>query len=325
MTIDHPFQTVSLGPRGPVVSALGIGTWAWGDSLFWNYGRDYGANDVQQAFQAAIDTGIRFFDTAEVYGFGESERLLGSYTQSTPQTVVLATKYFPLPWRWSPQAVSKALTASLQRLQQSTIALYQVHWPLDFWLGQDRLMEALADEVQRGRIQAVGVSNYSTQQMCQAHALLAKRGIPLAVNQVQFSLLHRQPKTTGLLRTAQDLQITVLAYSPLAQGLLTGKYRSSSTHPPTGARRLDPRFKPSRLAKLQPVLQALQTIGIHHQQTPAQVALNWLIAHGNVMPIPGAKTAEQALQNAGALGWQITATEQEHLDQVAQDWLAGAG
>ena len=313
-------QTIALGPGGPIIPALGVGTWAWGDSLFWSYGQEYGVDQVRQAFQASLEAGVNFFDTAEIYGLGESEKLLGRFMQETEQPVQIATKYFPLPWRFGPQAVADALTASLKRLQVANILLYQVHWPFDFLMGQKTLMNALADEVKQGRITAVGVSNYSAKQMRAAHQLLAERGIPLAVNQVQYSLLARQIETNGVLPTARELGIAVLAYCPLAQGLLTGKYSFKNYQRPTGARRIDPRFSKNGLVKIELVVKTLQQIGRKYERTCAQIALNWLIAQGGVAPIPGAKNAEQARQNAAALGWEMTAAEKEQLSLVTLAW-----
>lgn len=311
-------ETVTLGLNGPTVPQLGIGTWAWGDTLFWNYGKEYDAADLQAAFKTALDLGITFFDTAEIYGFGESERLLGEFMQQTDRPVSIATKYFPLPWRFNADAVADALSASLKRLQLPTVTLYQVHWPFDFFMGKTTLMNALADEVKQGRIQAIGVSNYSAEQMRQAHELLASRGVPLAVNQVQYSLLARQIEKNGVLQAARELGVTILAYSPLAQGLLTGKYRPENYTAPTGARKLDPRFSRSGLEKLAPVINLLQTIGTKYDRTPAQVALNWLMAQGNVIPIPGAKNSEQIKQNAGALGWSLDEAEVAELAAVTE-------
>lgn len=320
MTQSQTSQTVTLGTNGPTVPQIGIGTWAWGDKLFWSYGKDYGADQVREAFFATLESGINFFDTAEVYGLGESERLLGQFMQQANQPVQIATKYFPLPWRFNAKALSEALTASLERLQVQQIALYQVHAPFDFLMNKRTLMNALADEVEKGRIATIGVSNYSAEQMRQAHQYLAARRIPLAVNQVRYSLLSRQIETDGTLETARQLGVTILAYSPLAQGLLTGKYAIDRPEIVTGARKLDPRFSQEGLQRLVPVLNALHKIGAAHQRTPAQVALNWLMAQGNVIPIPGAKTAAQARQNAGALGWSLTEQEIEHLDQITQGW-----
>ncbi|MBD2100228.1 aldo/keto reductase [Leptolyngbya sp. FACHB-261] len=312
---------ISLGPNGPTVTPLGIGTWAWGDRLFWSYSNDYGATEVQAAFEAALAAGVTLFDTAEIYGMGESERLLGQFSRDAKVPIQIATKYGPLPWRWSAESVAEALTASLNRLGTDRVTLYQVHWPFNFFMSQETLCSALADEVKRGRIEAVGVSNYSAAQMTEAYNLLASRGVPLAVNQVRYSLLNRQIETNGILETARRLGVTILAYSPLAQGLLTGKYSPDSLTTPTGARRFDQRFQRSGLEQIEPVLSLLRQFGEMHSRTPAQVALNWLIAQGSVIPIPGAKDAEQARANAGTLGWSLDESEVAKLEQLSRPWL----
>ncbi|ACK72486.1 aldo/keto reductase [Gloeothece citriformis PCC 7424] len=314
-------QTTVLGKNGPQVTALGIGTWAWGDKLFWNYGQEFGATEVEQAFKATIEAGITFFDTAEVYGLGKSETLLGQFMKKIPHPIDIATKYGPAPWRFGADAVHDALTNSLKRLQLDKVTLYQVHWPFTFFMSQETLMNALASEVERGRISCIGVSNYSAEQMRQAHEILAKRSIPLAVNQVQYSLLYRKIETQGIMATAKDLGITLLAYSPLAQGLLTGKYTPETANRPDGARRFDSRFSTQGLEKIAPVLNFLGELGNNYNKTPAQVALNWLIQQGNVIPIPGAKNASQATQNAGALGWSLSPDDVMKLEQLSRPWL----
>ncbi|WP_414578718.1 aldo/keto reductase [Anabaena sp. CCY 9402-a] len=313
-------ETITLGKNGPSVTPLCIGTWAWGDKLFWNYGDDYGQEQLQAAFTAALEAGVTFFDTAEVYGLGLSEKFLGQFLQQTQQPVQIATKFGPLPWRFSGQSVTDALTDSLNRLQLESIALYQVHWPFAFFLSQETLLNTLADEVKRGRIAAVGVSNYSAAQMREAHQILAAKGIPLAVNQVRYSLLSRQIESEGILATARELGVTILAYSPLAQGLLTGKYTPESSANLSGARRLDPRFSQEGMQKIAPVISLLRSLGEKRDRTPAQVALNWLIAQGNVIPIAGVKTAEQVQQNAGALGWKLSDDEVQELEKVSRPW-----
>ena len=292
--------------------SLGIGTWAWGDKLFWNYGTPDDAEQVRSAFFTALDAGVTFFDTAEVYGLGESERLIGKFLKEggdRAAKIQIATKYMPLPWRFGTQVVRDAITASLDRLQVKKVALYQVHQPVSFLTSQKDLMHTLADEVEKGRIEAVGISNYSAAQMREAHGYLAERGVKLAVNQVRYSLLDRGIETNGILATARELGVTILAYSPLAQGLLSGKYTQTSDRP-TGARSMDRRFSPQGLATIEPLLQLLQQIATKFDRTPAQVALNWLIAQSDrniqVIPIPGAKSAKQAEQNAGALGWSLS-------------------
>lgn len=312
-------QTTTLGKNGITVNQLCLGTWAWGDKLFWNYGNNYGENELYAAFTTALDAGVTFFDTAEVYGLGLSEQFLGKFMKQTSQNVQIATKFGPLPWRWDGKSVSEALTASLERLQVERVELYQVHWPFAFFLSQETLMNTLADEVQKGRIGAIGVSNYSASQMEEVYQILQARGIPLAVNQVCYSLLTRQIESNGIFQKARDLGVTILAYSPLAQGLLTGKYTASDK--PTGARSIDPRFSQEGLQKISPVLSLLQAIGERYERTPAQVALNWLIAQGNVIPIAGVKNAAQVQQNIGALGWTMTDDELMQLEQITRPWL----
>ncbi|MEA5582808.1 aldo/keto reductase [Nodularia harveyana UHCC-0300] len=315
-------ENITLGQNGPSVTPLCIGTWAWGDKLFWNYGDRYGAEDVEAAFTAALEAGVTFFDTAEVYGLGLSEKLLGQFRQKTQQPVQIATKFGPLPWRFTGKSVSDALTESLKRLQLQRIELYQVHWPFAFFLSQETLMNTLADEVQQGRIAAVGVSNYSAIQMREAHQILARRGIPLAVNQVRYSLLNRQIESNKILATAHELGVTILAYSPLAQGLLTGKYTDERTETPSGPRKIDPRFSKEGLQKIAPVISLLNSLGEKYDRTSAQIALNWLIAQGNVIPIAGVKTAQQVKQNVGALGWKLNTEEIGKLEEVTRPWLS---
>jgi aryl-alcohol dehydrogenase-like predicted oxidoreductase len=307
--------TTTLGRTNIPVTPMGFGTWAWGDSLFWGYGKDYGEAELRLAFQAAVNKGITFFDTAEIYGLGKSEELLGKFVKEAPTSTQIASKYMPVPWRWRSEDVADAVTASLKRLQMPSIDLYQIHWPFTLFLSQESLMNALADEVQQGRVKAVGVSNYSAAQMREAHDLLARRGVPLAVNQMRYSLITREIENNGVLAEAQSLGVTILAYSPLAQGLLTGKY--DGTNVPTGARSWDKRFQASGLVKLQPVLDKLRELGQKYEKTPAQVALNWLMAQPGVIPIPGIKSAAQVEQNAGALGWELTAEEVVKLRQSA--------
>ena len=314
-------ENISL-KNGFTVQPLCLGTWAWGDKFFWSYGDGYGIPELKAAFTTALEAGITFFDTAEVYGFGLSEELLGQFMHNAAQPLQIATKFAPVPWRFTAESVSEALTASLKRLQLERVELYQVHWPFAFFLSQETLMNALADEVERGRIGAVGVSNYSAIQMRSAHQILARRGVPLTVNQVRYSLLSRQIEGNGILATAKELNVTILAYSPLAQGLLTGKYSVNQSQTPTGARKIDPRFSKEGLQRIKPVTSLLQHLGEKYNRTPAQVALNWLIAQGNVIPIAGVKTAQHVEQNVGALGWRLSDDDFAQLEQVSRPWIS---
>ncbi len=287
--------TTTLGKNGPAVTPIIIGTWSWGDTKYWDYGNNYGETELENAFKAALEAGINCFDTAEIYGKGLSEKFLGKFMHQTQQPVQILTKYGPKLWRVSPQSVNNALTASLQRLMLPKITLYQVHWPLTYLMSQKTLLNTLASEVKQGRIEAVGVSKYSAEQMEKAYEILAARGIKLATNQVRYSLLYRRTESQGILDKARELGITILAYSPLAKGLLTGKYTKENL--PTGARKSNPRFQNKGLEKIEPVISLLTKIGEKYGKTPAQVALNWLVSQDNVIPIAGCKNAEQVRQN----------------------------
>jgi aryl-alcohol dehydrogenase-like predicted oxidoreductase len=310
-----------LGATGIMVPPLGVGVWSWGDKRFWGYGADYTREDIAQAYKACLDAGLNFFDTAEIYGEGESERILGECIRNDGRPVVIASKFAPLPGRFSARALTEALDASLKRLGVATIDLYQIHWPYTL-IGMDALMDALAQAVHAEKVRAVGVSNYSATQMRRAHARLARHGIPLASNQVHYSLLYRKPEQNGVLDTCRELNVSLIAYSPLEQGLLTGKYRGrgQAQHPAlTGPRRFMPAFRATRRRKLEPLFQVMETIAQVHQKTLGQVALNWLITQDPcIIPIPGAKNLRQAQENAGAIGWQMSAEEHKRIDEAAR-------
>ncbi|NOX62442.1 MAG: aldo/keto reductase [Chloroflexi bacterium] len=303
---------VQLGRTHMSISVVGLGTWAWGDRLMWGYGKGFGDDDIRQAFEASVAAGINFLDTAEIYGRGRSESLVGRLIHLCNTPLVVATKCFPYPYRVSARWLSKALNKSLKRLHMEQVHLYQMHWPfppvsIESW------MNAMADAVEAGLVRAVGVSNYNLEQTQRAVAALARRGLALASNQVSYSLLYRQPEQSGLLDYCREQGVTLIAYSPLAQGLLTGKYSPQSR--PPGLRRL--RFRRNMLERVQPLIALMREIGEGHGgKTPAQVALNWVICKGAI-PIPGAKNAHQAEQNAGAMGWRLSSEEVAALDKAA--------
>jgi len=292
---------------------MGVGTWQWGNTFVWQYGRGYAAGEVRAAFDAAIAAGMTFFDTAEVYGLGRSERFLGEFTDGANLPVRVATKFFPIPWRVTRGSVTRALRGSLKRLRRPVVDLYQIHWSSPT-ARLETMMAGLADAVDAGLARAVGVSNYNLEQTERAHAALAQRGVPLASNQVHYSLLNRQVETSGLLARCAALGVTLIAYSPIEMGLLSGKYTPDRPLPGSRARR----YPPDYLGRIQPLLGRLAQMGqAHGDRTPAQVALNWTICKGT-LPIPGAKNADQARQNAGALGWRLTPDEVAELDQISQ-------
>ena len=307
-------QTIRIGASGVEAPALGVGTWAWGDKLTWQYGRSHGKEDVVAAFHASLSAGLRLFDTAEVYGTGTSERLLGELVSTVQTPILIASKFAPLPHRWTAGSIRRALHGSLRRLQVDCIDLYQVHWYLPT-IRIETLMNVLADAVEEGKIRAIGVSNYRESRMRLAHEVLAKRGLALASNQVEYHLLNRECEHNGVLQACQELGITLIAYSPLGKGRLTGKYRPGTAV--SGARQRLKSFSSEQLAAAMPTVDLLTEIGAAHGKTAGQVALNWLVRHPGVLPIPGAKNARQATENAGALGWEMTAEEADALDRVS--------
>jgi len=310
---NDELSLITLGKTDIQISRIGLGTWQWGDRLFWSYGKSHTESDVQAAFQASLEAGIRFFDTAEVYGNGRSEQLLGEFIHNVEQPLVIATKYMPFPWRLWKGRLRSALRASLNRLGLERVDLYQIHMPLPP-LPVEVWADALADAVEAGLVRAVGVSNFNAAQMLKAHAALLKRGLPLASNQVEYHLLNHQVERNGLLKLCHELGVTMIAYSPLAKGMLTGKYTPEM--PPAGMRgRIYSRV---RLAAIQPLIKLLGECGmVHGGKSSAQVALNWLICKG-VVPIPGAKNSRQAQENAAALGWQLSEAEITVLDEASR-------
>ncbi len=295
---------------------LGLGAWSWGDRAVWQYGRSYTDKDVREAFQSSLAEGIRFIDTSEVYGGGRSERLLGQFIQEAGEPVLVATKFFPMPWRFTPRSLVSALRASLSRLRLESVALYQIHWPSPL-LSVETMMEGMRLCLEAGLTRTVGVSNFDQSLMLRAYSTLARHNIPLAANQVHYSLLNRAVEKNGLLARCKELGIRLIAYSPMEMGLLTGKY--SPENPPPGNRGLRYLRLINRIA---PLVKLMTEIGQDHGgKFNSQVALNWVIRKG-ALPIPGAKNADQALQNAGALGWQLTDDEVAKLD-AASDRIVG--
>lgn len=311
--MNQPDEWVFLGKSGIKVSPVGLGAWAWGDRLYWSYGRGYSDQEVRAAFDISLQAGINWIDTAEAYGSGQSERLLGRFVSESQTPVWVATKFMPFPWRLTKGALRRALQRSLDRLGLPRVDLYQIHWPFPP-IPVETWADALADVVQDGLVQAVGVSNYNEDQMRRANAVLAKRGVPLASNQVSYSLLDRKVEQNGLMKACQELNISLIAYSPIAQGVLTGKYTPDRPLPGVRGRR----YPRSLLERVQPLLRRMREIGQEHGgKTPSQVALNWVISKGG-LPIPGAKNARQAEENAGALGWRLSQDEAADLDLLSE-------
>ncbi len=316
MTETRPFGPPELGIS---IAPLGVGAWPWGSTWYWGYGKSYGENDVRGAFRASLGAGVTLFDTAELYGRGRSERILGqlagelSCSDGEGNAPFVATKYMPYPWRWRAGDVPRALKASLRRLGLERVDLYQIHWPVvPARLRLRQWVDGLIRVHDEGLVTAVGVSNFDAELTKRAHELLSRAGIPLASNQLPYSLLDRHIEHEGLLDVCKDLDVTVIAYSPIAEGLLTGKYTPDNKPSGWRGRRLR-----KKVIQVQPIVEALREIGARHEdKTPSQVALRWLIQKGS-LPIPGAKNAQQAADNAGALGWELSDKEMAELDTVS--------
>ena len=285
----------------------------WGPAKL-AYGGAAGPEEEQRAFEASLAAGVDLFDTAAMYSGGASERRVGELAEG--RRVVIATK-FPPGWRSKAEVLPEALDQSLLRLRRSAIDLIQHHFP-SRRVSIPVLMGLMADAVQAGKVRAIGVSNYSAAQLRTAHAALAERGIPLASNQVEYSLLHRAPEVDGVLDACRELGITLIAYQPLAQGVLTGKYRPGDR--PKGIRRFGRYYRGDGLDKAQPVVALLHEIGERHSRAPAEVALRWLVEQENVLPIPGAKNGRQAAGNAQALTFSLVDAEIEALDHATTAW-----
>eukprot|EP01082_Thalassiosira_pseudonana_P000031 g207.t1 g207 contig1:497218-498618(-) len=295
---------------------IGLGAWAWGDSLFWGYNpkNDY---DLREVFDYAFNMNLAFFDTAELYGLGRSEDLIGKFrkdlckTKEEEEKVIVASKFAALPWRTKREDVVKACKASVKRLGGQPIDLYQIHFPNAY--ANEAYWDGLADAYEQGLVRSVGVSNYGVDAMRACHAKLAERGIKLATNQIQMSLLYRWPIDNGLLDACKELDVKVLSYSPLALGFLTGKY--DATHLPSG-----PRAKTAELlfhdGAYEQLLAMIRNVAENHDAPVSQVALNWCIAKGTI-PIPGARTINQAKQNLSTLDWKLTAEEERLLDDAS--------
>lgn len=315
-------NTIPLGRTGLQVSRIGLGAMVWGSPTGmdrWTpaqlaYGPSHSVLEEERALDASLAAGVNLIDTAAIYSNGACERRVGELTEN--KEILIATK-FPAAFFARTVSLPAALESSLSRLRRRTIDLYQIHYPSP-WMQIARLMDLMADAFETGKIKAVGVSNYTAAQMRTAHAALAKRGIPLASNQVQYSLLYRQPEVDGVLDACRELGVTLIAYSPLGMGALTGKY--SAKLKPGGMRSMMPNFRGKAIQAVQVVVDQLREIGERYSKTPSQVALRWLIQKESVIALAGAKNSKQATENAGALAFSITDDESDTLDRITLAW-----
>ena len=303
---------------------IGLGCWAWGDSLFWGYNPSQD-KDLNEVFDYVVSktssspSSSVLLDTAEVYGLGRSESLIGDFSKNlsaeTQEKVVVATKFAPVPFRTKPENVVKAAIGSRKRLDRP-IDLYQIHFPNAF--ANEAAWDGLADAYEQGIVKNVGVSNYGVDALRACHAALAKRGVPLASNQIQYSLLYRYPEQNGLLQACKDLDVQVLSYSPLALGLLTGKYLSKASVKQLGGPRKKIFKDVIGNPEVEKLLLTMEKVATNHGNNAsiAQVAINWCRAKGTI-PIPGARNLRQVKSNYAALSWDLSADEVAMLDEAA--------
>ena len=299
---------------------MGCGTWAWGNRLLWDYEETMDA-ELKAVFDHCLSHGITLFDTGDSYGTGklsgQSEKLLGQFSSAyegqNKDRLCLATKLAPYPWRLTSQAMLSAGQASAQRLGH--IDLVQMHWSTANYLPwqEGPLLDGLAQLCHQGFAKGVGLSNFGPKRLRLAHQRLADQGVKIQTLQVQYSLLSTYPVTElNIKEVCDELGIQLIAYSPLALGLLTGKYASKADLP-KGLRKF---ALGQILPGVKPLLECLKEVAKQKEKTMAQVAINWCICKGAI-PIPGAKSLRQAQQNTGAIGWRLNEAEVSALDSAS--------
>jgi len=287
-------------------SVIGLGAWQFG-AREWNWEESQRKESIRIVHRA-IELGINVIDTAEIYGKGRSEEIVGEAIAGQDESVLLASKVFPLlP---VPSRIRRAAKRSLERLRLTQIDLYQLHWhnpgvPLRL---QMKGMRRLRDD---GQIWHIGVSNFSRRQWQRAEAVL---GSPVETNQVQYSLLQRKPEN-DLLAYTRDFGRVLIAYSPLAQGLLSGKYDVNNV--PGDVRRFNRFFKQNNLQRALRVVDSLKEIAAKYDATPAQIALAWVVYHPNVIAIPGARSVSQVEENAAAADIRLSEDDYNFLSAAA--------
>jgi aryl-alcohol dehydrogenase-like predicted oxidoreductase len=298
------------------MSAIGLGTWQFG-SKDWGYGSEYADVEAGHILERALDLGINLIDTAEIYGRGNSERIVGKALGDRRKEAFVATKVLPI----APTAnyVEKHGRRSADRLGVDVIDLYQIHWPNPV-VPIAQQMEGMRRLQKAGIVIDVGVSNFSLPRWRAAEEAL---GSPVLTNQVQYSLVARKPDAE-LVPYAQANDRIVIAYSPLGMGMLSGRY--TSTNPPTGSARLNnPLFLPENLDRAQPLIEAVRAVANAHGATPAQVALAWVISHDNVVAIPGASSVAQLEANVAAADLDLSADDIDRLTRASDAFPAPTG
>ncbi len=334
-----------LGKTDVQVPAIGVGT------MLWLPTNDQEKENYFEVYKTCLDYGINFFDTAEIYGNGKSERLLGEFLKRDGRKILISSKFAP-PSKMnpltqkrkqvdksSPKALEEALNGSLERLGVSCIDLYLIHVPPKKGNISD-YMEIMAKAVHENKIKAIGVCNFSAKQIEEAEQTLEKYGLSLAVAMVGYNILRRYPETNGVFDVCEKYGISIIPYAPLAEGTLTGKYRNKKVpfmykmtsyfghlnitkerndHIPFIKRLLScPRECDTK--KMEPLMIELDKIAKEHHKTIAQVSINWLLTNPNVdvIPIPGMRNVKQVKDNVGAIDWELSKEEREIINNIEE-------
>lgn len=313
----------SVGKSDLMITPIGLGCWQFSkqQNMAGKFWPDMEDDLIKQMVKISLEGGINWFDTAELYGNGASERALAASLTDIgkkPGEIIVATKWWPM-FRFASN-ILKTIDQRIEALEPYSIDLYQVHQPWGF-SNEKAEMDAMAKLVKEHKIRYVGVSNFSATQMRSAWEALQKHGIHLVSNQVRYNLLDRKIESNGIIQTAKELGITIIAYSPLAQGLVTGKFHDNpDLLKNIGMRKYSSQFKPAGLEKSRPLVKTIQELAIKYGVTSSQIALNWLINfHGEtVVAIPGATKESHAKENAGSMTFSLTPDDLSLLDKKSE-------
>jgi aryl-alcohol dehydrogenase-like predicted oxidoreductase len=300
----------ALGTSGVKITPVIMGTWQAGKDMW------VGIDDSQttKAIRAAFESGITTIDTAAIYGDGHSERIVGNALADVRERAVYATKVFSNQLKYS--HVVEACHRSLKNLKTDYLDLYQIHWPSGSWGSEivpiEETMRAMTDLKQQGKIRAIGVSNFSRTELEEAAAYDRIDSL-----QPPYSLFWRQVEGDAMPYCVEN-HITILAYSPLAQGLLTGKFGPDHKFAKGDHRSKNRLFKPKNYQRAQQALSRLSTIADRHEVSLARIALAWVIAQPRTCAIAGARNAEQVLDNAKAVEVTLSSAELEEIDAIGR-------
>jgi len=312
-----------LGKTDLEISAIGLGCWQFseGHGMVGGFWEALPQQTVNEIVSVSLAGGINWFDTAEAYGNGRSEHALSAALTAAgkrPGDVLVATKWMPIPR--TAASIGATIGDRLAALEPFPIDLHQVHAPWGLSSVESE-MNAMANLVRDGKVQTVGVSNFNEARMRRAAEALSRRGLTLASNQMKYSLLDRRIEKNGVLAAAKALGVTIIAYSPLEQGLLSGKFHEAPAliAGMKGPRKMMPGFRPKGLVKSGPLIEQLKAVAAAHGATPSMVALAWLVQfHGDtVVAIPGATRSRQAEDNCSAMQLTLSAEELRRIDEVS--------